>query len=325
MLNDSELRSMPMAERETEVARRLVECCVDDREGRPSVETTLHALMGHCVLHTHPSVVNGMLCAQGSREAVQRLFGDRQPPPLYAEYIDPGYPLGTTLMERLDDYQSEHGHRPEIVFLENHGLIVSTDRGQKALDATREICGVVEDECSDIEQKDISPPTDVEDIAGRARLALSKCYSDLYENVKTGFSNSDVVMRFLSVPNCRGLLQVNPLVPDQTVYCKDMPAWVDRESMVDDPEGAIADAFEQAENGELTTRCILAEDIGLFVAAPTPKERDYGLVTMEAILESLRVSTVFGGPRGMSDRALDYVRNWEAERYRQKLAHEEGE
>lgn len=323
MLEDGELQSRPMAEREAEVARRLVESCVDDRPGRPSVETSLHALMGQCVLHTHPSMVMGLMCAEDSRQGVARLFGEMEPPCLYVEYIDPGYPLAAELKNRIDSYRQENDTDPRVVFLENHGVFVSAENPDDALEETNRICSRIESEAERVELDEYSPPADREGLAERIQAAMRNCYSDIYERVHTGFSEADPVQRLLSVPGCRELLQVNALVPDQVVYCKDMPAWLSRSRVEEDPEEAVREAFEQVENGEETPTVMMAEDLGLFAAAPTEKEKNYALVTMGAICDSLRVSAAFGGPRGLSDRAVEYVKNWEVEQYRQKQARSE--
>ena len=320
MLDDEELQSLPMPEREPRVAERLLDCCVDDRPGRPSVETSLHALMGDCVLHTHPSMVMGLMCAQDSRQGTARLFGDMEPPCLYVEYVDPGYPLAAELKDRIETYRGENGCDPRVVFLENHGVFVSAEDADEALRVTNHICDTIESEASRIKYGSVSAPANAEALEQEIDGALRDCYSRVFDGVKTGFSSAESVRQFLKVRNCRQLLDVNPLVPDQVVYCKDMPAWLPVRALEKDPADAVARAFEEIEDGGETPTVMLAEGIGLFSAAPTEKERDYALVTMGAIFDSLRVSTVFGGPRGLSDRAVNYVRNWEAERYRQEQA-----
>jgi len=320
MLEDDALQSLPMAEREPKVAERLVECCVDDRPGRPSVETTLHALMGRCVLHTHPSAVMGLVGAKDSRRCVARLFGGMEPPCLYVEYVDPGYPLGVTLQKRMEAYRQEHGKEPRVIFLENHGIFVSAEDAKGAVELTKQICDTIEGKTDCIEYERLSTPANAAPLRQEIEAALQDCYSSVFEDVKIGFCDSEPVKRFLKLRNPQRLLQVNPIVPDQVVYCKDMPAWLPLHELEADPTGVVESAFEEMQDGKETPTVMLAENIGLFSAAPTEKERDYALVTMEAIFDALRVSTVFGGPRGLSEHGLDYIRNWEAERYRLQQA-----
>jgi hypothetical protein len=41
---------------------------------------------------------------------------------------------------------------------------------------------------------------------------------------------------------------------------------------------------------------------------------------MKAVLETLSIAVRFGGARGLSDEALEFLGNWEVERFRRKLA-----
>ena len=101
--------------------------------GRPSVETVLHALAlqlegVNFVGHTHPTVVNALLCSQKVEEAIaERLFPDEivycGPAPVYIPYTDPGVPLARVMRQALAYYQAEHGQPPKVILMQNHGLI----------------------------------------------------------------------------------------------------------------------------------------------------------------------------------------------------------
>jgi rhamnose utilization protein RhaD (predicted bifunctional aldolase and dehydrogenase) len=105
---------------------------------RPSVETVLHAMILHLgnryegvdvsfVGHTHPTVVNAILCSQKAEEAIAgRLFPDEivycGPAPVYIPYIDPGLPLARAVRDAIDYYLDEYKETPKVVLLQNHGL-----------------------------------------------------------------------------------------------------------------------------------------------------------------------------------------------------------
>ena len=99
ILEDEAVAKLSGRAREAEVTKRLSASCVDELAGRPSVETSLHALLGRCVVHTHPSIVGGLLCAKGGQEAMRGLFGEMRPPYLYLEYVDFGYALAARMRE----------------------------------------------------------------------------------------------------------------------------------------------------------------------------------------------------------------------------------
>ena len=100
---------------------------------RPSVETLFHAYLLSLpgiqfVGHTHPTVVNAVLCSRGAEEAVSgRLFPDEivccGPAPCWVPYVDPGQPLAREMRDRVERYIDEFNVPPRIILMKNHGLI----------------------------------------------------------------------------------------------------------------------------------------------------------------------------------------------------------
>jgi rhamnose utilization protein RhaD (predicted bifunctional aldolase and dehydrogenase) len=117
-----------------EVRDGLVAAKVDQSApGHPSVETLLHALcLGlegvNFVGHTHPTAVNTLTCSVGFEAAFAgRLFPDEivicGPAPLLVPYVDPGVPLARRVKQLLDEHSSRYGAPPNVVLLQNHGMI----------------------------------------------------------------------------------------------------------------------------------------------------------------------------------------------------------
>jgi len=104
---------------------------------RPSVETVLHAIALQLegvsfVGHTHPTVVNAILCSQKAEEAIAgRLFPDEivycGPAPVYIPYTDPGVPLARTFRDAIGRYLNEYLEHPKVILVQNHGLITLGD------------------------------------------------------------------------------------------------------------------------------------------------------------------------------------------------------
>ena len=113
---------------------------------RPSVETTLHARAlsagaAKFVGHTHPTVVNVILCSQGADEAFSgRLFPDEivvcGPAPVYVPYTDPGLPLARRAWAEVEKYRNLYGQWPKVVLLQNHGLIAFGQSGEEVVHIT---------------------------------------------------------------------------------------------------------------------------------------------------------------------------------------------
>jgi rhamnose utilization protein RhaD (predicted bifunctional aldolase and dehydrogenase) len=102
--------------RETLVKDMMAAAVKPDSIGRPSVEAPLHDILsGTFVVHTHPSLVNGLTCAKQGAAACARLFPDA----LWIPYIDPGFTLCMDVRCRL--------RGQKLVILENHGIFVAGD------------------------------------------------------------------------------------------------------------------------------------------------------------------------------------------------------
>jgi len=113
---------------------------------RPSVETIMHALAlqagaARFIGHTHPTVVNAVLCSQRAEEAFSgRLFPEEivvcGPAPAYVPYTDPGLPLARAVWAGMEKHADLYGQWPKVVLLQNHGLIAFGQSASEVIDVT---------------------------------------------------------------------------------------------------------------------------------------------------------------------------------------------
>jgi len=113
---------------------------------RPSVETILHAQAlssgaARFVGHTHPTVVNAILCSQKAEEAFAgRLFPDEivvcGPAPVYIPYTEPGLPLARAVWAGVERHTDLYGQWPKVILMQNHGLVVLGQSAQEVVDIT---------------------------------------------------------------------------------------------------------------------------------------------------------------------------------------------
>lgn len=96
---------------------------------KPSMETGFHILLDKVVIHTHPIYLNVLLCLQDSELLIKNLFFDLKY--TYIKYKNPGSKLINEIARTKDIHN--------IIFLENHGLIVTADNVQQAVELTKEI------------------------------------------------------------------------------------------------------------------------------------------------------------------------------------------
>ena len=116
----------------------------DDRS--PSIEVSFHAMLLHdCnvafIGHTHPTAINQIMCSEfATHFALQRRFPDEVvlcgPQSVLVPYADPGMPLALVMRERAQAYMAEHDEAPNLILLENHGMIALGDTPTEILKIT---------------------------------------------------------------------------------------------------------------------------------------------------------------------------------------------
>ena len=89
---------------------------------RPSLETAIHFLLGKYVIHTHPIVVGGVVCAKEGKKVFYELFNGKNY--FWIDYANPG----KNLFEKIHDFVKANDidlSKPLVLFLKNHGIFVS--------------------------------------------------------------------------------------------------------------------------------------------------------------------------------------------------------
>ena len=96
---------------------------------KPSIESFLHAMTGKYTLHSHPVTVNIMTSRENGEKELKELF----PEALFVEYATPGSGLAKLYYERCMQASDK---KIELVFLRNHGLIVSAESPGRVIERT---------------------------------------------------------------------------------------------------------------------------------------------------------------------------------------------
>lgn len=96
--------------------------------GRASIETFLHAVTGKYTLHSHPTLVNILTAREDGMDVLRELF----PSGVFVPYRKPGAALAETYY-RLYRKQQAQGADGTVIFLANHGLVVSGEDAQTVI------------------------------------------------------------------------------------------------------------------------------------------------------------------------------------------------
>jgi rhamnose utilization protein RhaD (predicted bifunctional aldolase and dehydrogenase) len=103
------------------LAKKLVEEATINKINRPSIETLLHSTLYKYTLHTHPIVVNIIVIKKKWKEILLSIFKNKDM--ALVPYKTPGIDLALELNKVISNSKVI----PKIIFLQNHGLIVSSN------------------------------------------------------------------------------------------------------------------------------------------------------------------------------------------------------
>ncbi|MDR2008401.1 MAG: class II aldolase/adducin family protein [Alphaproteobacteria bacterium] len=96
---------------------------------KPSIETSFHCLIPKkIVIHTHSIYANILTCSVEGKDIALELFDC-----VWIPYKTPGIELAIEIMKALQQKQSR------IIFLENHGLIITADSVEEAVNLHEEV------------------------------------------------------------------------------------------------------------------------------------------------------------------------------------------
>lgn len=123
---------------ESESKKILAEAYLEGK--RPSIETFLHAVTDRYTLHTHPVAVNILTCRVNGESTLKELF----PEALYVRYATPGVALAKEYFSAYRTFTENNDRDVDIIFLQNHGLVVCGDSPEAVIEKTEYAIGKIE-------------------------------------------------------------------------------------------------------------------------------------------------------------------------------------
>jgi rhamnose utilization protein RhaD (predicted bifunctional aldolase and dehydrogenase) len=293
--------------REEEVKKDMMNAIISPESLRPSVETSLHNLIGYSyIIHTHPTTINALMCANDARVEIEERFGSEA---LYVEYTDPGYILFKKLRDQMIDYRNQFGTDPKIIFLQNHGIFVGANSAQEV----KAIYDSVESRIR--ERKNFYlPEGGIEGYESKASDVVSEHYAS--RNLVSKAYRSSLVDHFSA-----GLSQYqkisHPFTPDIIVYCKSKYLFLEKGIGAEAIAKKLA-AFEEAHG--YYPKVIVEEMAGLIIVEENEKSINTVLEVFYDMLKISYLSEQYGGPHFMTDEQISFIDNWEVENYRRSVA-----
>lgn len=278
--------------REAIVKQYMAQAVLPRTPGRASVEAPLHNTIDACfVVHTHPAIVNGMTCSRQAEDACRELF----PEALWLDYIDPGYTLCMKVRQKILQYKTEYKREPAIIFLKNHGVFVAADDPQSLRNIYDHIIKTLSEYYS---EKGI-----------KTTLTIDPCPADnklqeVKNKIISAIGNKNLCIE------ASGAFDIanGPITPDHIVYSKSF-------ALVEEPTHKSGETFK-AEHGYLPQ--VIACENAVFGIAETQKKASLALELSRDGALVKQLTKAFGGIEYMTDRAREFIENWEVESYRAK-------
>ena len=311
-LMSDKVYSANAAEREEQVKNDLADATIIKGK-RPSVETSMHNVIDFAfVVHMHPTIVNGLMCANNAENDLKKLFGAKA---LYIEYTDPGYVLFKKVEDAIIAYRAANNEEPQVIWLQNHGIFVAANSIEEVKVIYVEVLDTLEKAVKfPISTEERATCSCTEQILPGMRMMLSK------DGLKTlKIRKNELIKHFYDTEEAQAKI-AKPFTPDAIVYCKSNYIFLNDE----EPEAVLTEASKQipaftAKFG-YQPKVILIKGIGLVAAGDNAAQCDIILDVFEDAMKIAFYAESFGGPHPMTQEQIDFIDNWEVENYRRSVA-----
>jgi NAD(P)-dependent dehydrogenase (short-subunit alcohol dehydrogenase family)/rhamnose utilization protein RhaD (predicted bifunctional aldolase and dehydrogenase) len=305
-----DLATLEANAREAGVVQHLAAAVIGG-SGRPSVETALHAMLGRVVIHTHPVAANALNCGPGLK-ALGEITPAGELPPLWVPYTDPGWRLAITVKSAAEAYEKKHHHPPVVLFMENHGLLVSAPEAQA--------CVALHNECVRRCEQYFAPqapplraPSGLDSAAlRRAMVWLRRTWSEVRGSAPFARLTNDAELAAVACDERAETLVEGSLSPDHIVY--DGSRAVLGESLED-----LAAKLKPALSEKAPPRVAIIRNVGTFLLAENATKLDAAEALGVAAARITRLAMGRGGAHNLSPASAEFIINWEAEHYRSAL------
>lgn len=300
--------------REAAALADLLAARIPGEDRRPSVETLMHELFPYAfVVHTHPAIVNGLTCSREAQTAAAQLFGDRV---LWVPAMNPGYVLAIHMREAAKRYHEAHGNYPQIVMMQNHGLVVAADTTAEIDEIHEHLLSVLRSSIGRAPDANGIYPDD-QQAKNRAESAIGQA---LPQGTAVRFVVNNEIRRFVATEDSFSGLR-EPFTPDHIVYSG--PQLLYAGGCADDAECARAIAEGVAayvERHSVVPKVIAVAGVGCFCTGPNDKAaRAAELLLLDAV-KIATYTEAFGGPSPLPAAEIAFIMGWEVERFRARLS-----
>jgi rhamnose utilization protein RhaD (predicted bifunctional aldolase and dehydrogenase) len=277
---------------------------------RPSVETLMHGIFPQAfVVHSHPAAINGIACGLEGKAAFDRLFADEA---IWVPFVDPGYVLAKTVRAELEAFEAREGEPPGIMFMQNHGLLVAGESPAEVAVISEHVRARVLNNVT--RRPDLSTLPCDPSARAMAEAAISALAPASMKNVCIRFRNDAEILRRVASRESFAPL-ASAFTPDHIVYAGH--EFLLSEGGAQGIAGAWAEFLGR--NG-VPPRIIAVAGLGAFSCAASHEAAESALLLFVDACKVAAYAESFGGASHMTKEKIDFIRNWEVEKYRSSVS-----
>lgn len=323
----------------------LVNCMIDSKHPRASIETLLHAFLPFKhVDHTHPDAIISLCCADNGKAVAKEIFGDRF---VWVPYVRPGFTLSKMIAEGV-----LANPKAELVLMEKHGLVTWGETSEECYAKTIQIISEAEAYIeARVDEAKLFGGVKHEALAADVRRSIASqvmptirgAVSDEKKMILT-FDDEADVLQFVGGHNSGVVSQVGAACPDHLVHTKVVPLFVDWTPNADDVEGLKAKLkesvaaykeqykayFERNKHEgdvmfEAAPRVILIPGVGMINTGKSWANSKVSGALYHRAIAVIRGATALGEFVSLSENESYNVEYWPLELYKLSLAPAETE
>ena len=272
------------------LASILVNKATIDINNRPSIETLLHSFLLKYTLHTHPIVLNIILAKKNWKNILKSIFKENEL--VLVDYQTPGINLALGLKSQLNNFKTT----PSLLFLQNHGLIITSDKKEDIETLTEYVLDRVENYLK----------IDFSRYKLTTQITKALRNTDDFNNIS--YLSENVFLNDLLKTN-KKLFFEGPFCPDSFVFCG--------ASAIEINDLSDLSLVKQYEDKYFSLPKIYIYDNNIFIISKSVKKAKEveDVLKFHLMILSHNSSDINFLPK----TELDYLSNWEAEKFRQKL------
>lgn len=257
---------------------------------RASIETFLHSITEKYTLHTHPLLINVFTSRKNGMKELKSMFPDS----LVIDYQTPGIFLAKEFFDKF--LKLENPQKANIVFLKNHGLIVSGKNVDEVIELHESILETLENKLK------------VNMQAYRNSTFLFKKLEDFIENNIVYLCENSRIKNFIENNSIEDINYC--FSPDSLIYCNKKILLLNKDD----------DMLEVIKNHNLKygNFNVVYFENELYIVAPNVKKAK----EIESVLSfNLQVLELNKNDEMdfLTEEEQNFLLNWDSEKYRKNL------